>query len=81
MQVLASGDLVVRCLEPGDAGVYTCTTYNTAKPHLFDRVHTWLTMMPQGAPAVPQVCSLSALRLRTRRGDTPRYVIQFVTLR
>ncbi|XP_050701880.1 uncharacterized protein LOC126988116 [Eriocheir sinensis] len=52
-EVLASGDLVVQCLEPGDAGLYTCTAYNTVKPYLFDRVHTWLTM-PKGAPAMDQ---------------------------
>lgn len=49
-QVLASGDLVVWCLEPSDAGLYTCTVYNTLKPYLFDRVHTWL-IMSKGAAA------------------------------
>ena len=49
MQVLPSGDLVVRRTGPRDAGLYTCIVHNTLKPYLFDRVHTWLIMPKRGA--------------------------------
>lgn len=64
LQVMTSGDLVVQCLEPSDVGLYTCTVFNTVKPYLFDRVHTWL-VVPKGAPAIHQV-----LLSRTKTKDT-----------